>query len=182
MAQGGARLKWRGRIRAKHPKYGMLSTEMNAQYVNPFVEAVFELFSTMLQSKVARIGLGVSNGERQADEVMSLIGFSGVLRGTVALAMPLSTSQGMVRRLLGDGVFADDETVSDTIAEMVNIVAGAAKSKLSLQVKATLELSLPVVVHGEEFEVFSPSQAIWLEVPFTSDLGPLCMRLSFLSS
>ncbi|MBX7255078.1 MAG: chemotaxis protein CheX [Candidatus Hydrogenedentes bacterium] len=155
---------------------------MNAQYVNPFVEAVFELFSTMLQSKAARTGLGVSGGEQHPDEVMALIGFSGVVRGTVALAMPHNTCQGMVRRLLGEGVEADPETVSDTIAEMVNIVAGAAKSKLSLQVKETLELSLPVVVHGDEFEVFSPSHAIWLEIPFSSDLGPLCMRLSFQNS
>jgi len=154
---------------------------MNAQYVNPFVEAVFELFNTMLQAKAARVGLGVSGAQNQPNEVMALIGFSGAVRGTVALSMPLSTSQQMVLRLLGEGTEADPETVSDTIAEMVNIVAGAAKAKLSLQLKETLELSLPVVVHGDHFDVFSPSQAIWLEVPFSSDLGPLCMRLSFQS-
>ncbi len=155
---------------------------MNAQYVNPFVEAVFELFSTMLQAKAARIGLGVSGGQTQDNEVMALIGFSGLVRGTVALAMPLSTSRAMVLRLLGEDTEADPETVSDTIAEMVNIVAGAAKAKLSLQINETLELSLPVVVHGDQFEVMSPSHAIWLEVPFSSDIGPLCMRLSFQSN
>jgi len=87
----------------------------------------------------------------------------------------------MVSRLLGAGVSGDDETVADTIAEMVNIVAGSAKAKLSHKVKQTLELSLPVVFRGQDFEVYSPTKAVWVEVPFESELGSLRLRLSFKS-
>ena len=154
---------------------------MNAEFVNPFVESIYELFGTMLSAKIVRTGLAITEGQQLPHEVMALIGFSGVMRGTVALALPAETCQFMVSRLLGVDVRSDDETVSDTIAEMVNIVAGSAKARLSQKVKQTLELSLPVVFRGQDFDVYSPSKAVWVEVPFESDLGTLCLRLSFKS-
>ncbi|MCP4645679.1 MAG: chemotaxis protein CheX [bacterium] len=109
---------------------------------------------------------------------MALIGFSGMVKGTAALALPSSTCSAMANRLLGTDESSDEE-VSDTISEMVNIVAGAAKSKISESIGEVLELSLPVVLRGESFEVYSPSNAMWLEVPFSSDLGDFTLRLSF---
>lgn len=155
---------------------------MNVEFVNPFVESIYELFGTLLSSKVVRTGLSITEGHQMPHEVMALIGFSGVMRGTVALALPASTCQRMVSRLLGIEVPTDDESVSDTIAEMVNIVGGSAKAKLSTKLKQTLELSLPVVFRGDDFDVYSPSKAVWVEVPFESELGPLRLRLSFKSN
>lgn len=155
---------------------------MKAELVNPFVESVYELFGTMLSAKIVRVGLAITEGQQMPHEVMALIGFSGVMRGTVALALPSRTCSLMVGRLLGEEMQSDDESVSDTIAEMVNIVAGSAKAKLSQKVKQTLELSLPVVFRGNDFEVYSPSKAVWVEVPFESDFGPLQMRLSLKSN
>lgn len=152
---------------------------MKAEFVNPFLESVYELFHTMLSAKVERTGIGVSDGQRRATEIMALIGFSGAVRGTVALALPESTCSAMVARLLGDLADSSDETVGDTIGELVNIVAGAAKAKLSLKVNQTLDLSLPVVFTGDQYEVYSPSQAVWLEVPFSSELGDVVLRLTF---
>lgn len=154
---------------------------MKAEFVNPFVESVYYLFGTMLSSKVARTGLAITEGQQQPHEVMALIGFSGVMRGTVALALPSETCSKMLARLLGAEVADDDETLSDAIAEMVNIVAGSAKAKLSEKLKTTLELSLPVVFRGSNFDVYCPSKAVWVEIPYMSDLGPLTLRLSFKS-
>lgn len=152
---------------------------MKADLVNPFVESVYELFQTMLSSKVARVGLAVSDGQKRPAEIMALIGFSGVIRGTVALSLPARTCRAMVERLLGTETETTEETISDTISEMVNIVAGSAKARLSLKVKQILDLSLPVVLTGQRYEVYSPSQAVWLEIPFASDLGDFVLRLTF---
>ena len=155
---------------------------MNADFVNPFIESIYDLFHTMLSAKVTRTGIGVSDGQRKPAEVMAIIGFSGMIRGTVGLALPAPTCAAMVQRLLGDLADTSDETASDTIGELVNIVAGAAKAKLSAKVKQTLDLSLPVVFSGDQYEVYSPSQAVWLEVPFSSELGDLAVRLTFQSN
>jgi chemotaxis protein CheX len=152
---------------------------MNAEFVNPFIESIYELFNTMLGAKVARTGIGISDGQKRSAEIMALIGFSGAVRGTVGLALPSATCAAMVTRLLGEAADTSDETINDTIAEMVNIVAGSAKAKISVKIKQTLELSLPVVVTGKQYEVYSPSQAAWLEIPFSSELGDLVVRLTF---
>ena len=84
-----------------YPAGETIGGEMRADLVNPFVESAYELFQTMLSSKVARVGLTVSDGQKRPAEIMALIGFSGVIRGTVALSLPASTCRAMVERLLG---------------------------------------------------------------------------------
>ncbi len=63
------------------------------------------------------------------------------------------------------------------MAELVNIVAGGAKVRFSDGGKP-VELSLPTVVRGSHFSVDYPSQAVWLEVPFQSELGAFTLRVT----
>src|SRR5690242_12755875 len=116
---------------------------MKADLVNPFIESVYELFSTMLSSNAVRGEIKLSDGKKHPAEIMALIGFSGVVKGTVGLALPTDTCHAMIIRLLGHDADISDETVSDTIGELVNIIAGSAKAKISLKVHETLNLSLP---------------------------------------
>lgn len=152
---------------------------MKVEYINPFIESVYELFSTMLSSKASRGDVGVSDGKANPRDIMALIGLSGPARGMVALAFPVETALTIVNRLLGTESRVLDDTVSDAIAEVVNIVAGGAKAKFKLGSGPPIDLSLPTVVRGNSFSVDYPSKSIWLEVPFNSDLGPFTMRVTF---
>jgi len=152
---------------------------MKVEYINPFIESVYELFSTMLSAKAARGDVGVSDGKTNPRDIMALIGLSGQARGMVALSFPISTALAIVNRLLGTELTVMDDTVSDAIAEVVNIVAGGAKAKFKIAQSTPLDLSLPTVVRGDSFSVEYPSKSIWLEVPFNSDLGPFTMRVTF---
>jgi len=154
---------------------------MRVEYINPFIESVYELFTTMLSSKAVRGDVGVARGEGGGNphDLMAIIGLSGPARGTVALAIPEQTAINIVERLLGMRPKQLDETVSDAIAEVVNIVAGGAKAKFGITSGPPIQLSLPTVVHGTSYNVDYPSKSIWLEVPFNSDLGGFTMRVTF---
>lgn len=153
---------------------------MKVEYINPFIESVYELFSTMLSSEAKRGTVGVSRKAPNPRDIMALIGLSGPARGMVALAFPLPTALNMVNRLLGTDTKVIDDTVSDAVAELVNIVAGGAKAKFPLEEGvAPIDLSLPTVVRGSNYNVDYPSQSIWLEVPFESDLGHFSLRVTF---
>ena len=152
---------------------------MKVEYINPFIETVYELFSTMLGSEAKRGEVGLSNGEGNPRDIMALIGLSGPARGMVALAFPVDTALAMVNRLLGTQTRVLDDTVSDGVAELVNIVAGGAKAKFKVGDGPPIDLSLPTVVRGNSYSVDYPSQAVWLEVPFTSDLGSFTLRVTF---
>jgi chemotaxis protein CheX len=152
---------------------------MKVEHINPFIEAVYELFHTMLQGEVSRGEIGVCAGSKNPRDIMALIGMSGPTRGTVALSFPTSTALAMVGKLLDTHVTIIDETVSDGIAELVNIVAGSAKAKLVRDDESPMDLSLPTVVRGNNYSVDYPSQAVWLEVPFKSSLGEFNLRVTF---
>lgn len=152
---------------------------MKVEYINPFIESVFELFSTMLSAEARRGEVNVCRGSGTAREITGLIGLSGPARGTVALSFPTGTALAMCSRLLGMETLVVDETVSDAVAELVNIVAGSAKAKLKVANGEPIDLSLPTVVRGSCYSVDYPSKVMWLEVPFTSDLGPFSLRVTF---
>jgi chemotaxis protein CheX len=152
---------------------------MKVEYINPFIESTYDLFTTMLSSKALRGDVGLAGEKANPKDIMGLIGLSGPARGMVALAFPVETALNMVNRLLGMEINAVDDTVSDAIAEMVNIVAGGAKAKLKIGDGPPIDLSLPTVVRGSNYNVDYPSGSVWLEVPFDSDLGTFTLRVTF---
>lgn len=151
---------------------------MKVEHVNPFIESVHEMFTTMFQAGVTRGEVGICRGETDPKDIMALIGLSGQVRGTVTLAFPVKTALAIVGRLLGTEHRVLDDTVSDAIAEVVNIVAGGAKAKLKVD-GPPVDLSLPTVVRGNSFSIDYPSKSIWLQVPFESDLGHFTLRVTF---
>lgn len=152
---------------------------MKVEYINPFIQSTHELFSTMLSSKVERGKAGVTTSKKNPYDITAMIGVSGYARGMVSLSFPKATALQMCGRMLGMEMAEMDDTVSDAVAEMVNIVAGGAKAKFPQKDGRPLALSLPTVIRGSNYEVDYPSDSTWLEVPFTSDLGEFSMRVTF---
>ncbi len=152
---------------------------MKVEYINPFIEATYDLFTTMLGARATRGDVGLAKDQANPRHIMALIGLSGMARGMVALSFPLDTALNMVNQLLGTDIKVLDDTVSDAIAEMVNIVAGGAKAKLNTGDEEPIDLSLPTVVRGNSYNIDYPSGSIWLEVPFDSDLGSFSLRVTF---
>ncbi len=154
---------------------------MRTEWINPFVESVVSLCTTMLSCHVQRGQLGIANAEAVAGgDITGLIGLSGPARGMVALSFPSGTAHAMVSRLLSLSEEETADSVSDGVAELVNIVAGSAKARFSKGEAAdVISLGLPTVIHGGGELVKSPRKSTWLDVPFSSDLGPFSLRVTF---
>lgn len=132
----------------------------------------------MLGTEVTRGDVGVTKEGFKPNSVISMIGMSGPVTGTVAISLPKETALAIIKALLGTEQEEIDETVTDGVAEIVNMIAGAAKAKLTADGGAVTQLSLPTVVYGENYQVNYPTQSVWLEVPFDTDLGPLTLRVT----
>jgi chemotaxis protein CheX len=153
---------------------------VKAEYINPFVDSVNDLFITMLGRSVKRGDIGLATSTKTLDEeIVALIGMSGEARGTVTLSFPIKTAFAIASCLLGVEIIEMNETVADTVSEVVNIIAGGAKGKLSSKFSSPLELSLPTVIRGTGYTVAYPLNTIWVEIPFHSDLGPFQLRVTF---
>ena len=151
---------------------------MKVEFVNPFIESVYNLFETMLGCSVERGVPGISKGEPNLRDITALIGLSGTIKGTVALAFPVNTALSMVGMLLGMEIKTVDDTVTDGLGELVNIIAGGAKAKFSEIHGPPIDLSLPTIVRGSNYTVKYPSGVTWLEIPFRSELGDFYLRVT----
>ena len=152
---------------------------MKVEYINPFIESTYDLFSAMLSSKAKRGDVGLAGKEFGQADVTALIGLSGYAKGMVAISFPKETALNMCGKLLGTEPTEIDDTVSDAVAELVNIAAGGAKAKFPRKDGEIIDLSLPTVVRGQGYKVDYPSGSVWLEVPFDSDLGMFTLRVTF---
>ena len=150
---------------------------MDVSIINIFVASVEELFSTMLNCPVTLARACKANAVVAHQEIISLIGMSGALRGTVALILPLTTATSLVGRFVGAPMADDDPELTDAVAELVNIVAGSAKAKLNSDQKP-INLSIPNVIRGKGQTVLAPSYATWIELAFTSELGSFKLRVT----
>ncbi len=150
---------------------------MDVSYVNPFVESVGSVFSTMLGVKPQRQAVRISNGSPGGARITSLIGISGQMHGCVALCFPPETALKLACKMLGTEIGEINSEVIDAISELVNIVAGSAKAKFNAD--PPLQLGLPTVVEGVTYRVKYPSRSIWLEVPFSSDAGEFSMEVTY---
>ncbi len=153
--------------------------EMKTGHINLFIESVQNLFLSMLGCKANPGKAGIADGVGNSEGITALIGLSGPIRGNVALTFPEKTVLNVINRMLGSKMRVVDELVTDSVAELVNIVAGGAKKKLSSADGPPVDLGLPTVLSGNGYVVQYPSKSIWFEVPFTSDLGSFTLQVTF---
>lgn len=152
---------------------------MDTGLVNPFIDSVCGLFAKLLDMKVKQGDLSIRQGYNNPNDLMAMVGLGTPARGTVTLSFPQETACAVVSRLIDTRLEDVDETVVDGLAELVNIVAGSAKEKLVPPDMPPVELSLPTVVRGRKEILESTGQAPWLDVTFTSELGPFSLALTF---
>lgn len=152
---------------------------MDVKYVNPFIESVFELFSTMLDCEAKRGDVGVAREGGNDRDLVALVGLSGPASGMLSMSFPVATALNIAGRMLGMETKVLDDSVSDVVSEVVNIVGGGAKAKMVNENQEPINLGLPTVVRGNSYAVDYPSGSIWLEVPFTSELGSFGLRVTF---
>ncbi|HEY9765259.1 MAG TPA: chemotaxis protein CheX [Chroococcales cyanobacterium] len=150
---------------------------MKAEYINPFIESVDNVFQTMLGVTPKRGAPHIAGADDHAGwDISALIGLSGKARGMVALCFPTNTALSVITRLFGEETNSIDQTVIDGISEFVNMVAGSAKAKFNTD--PPIDIGLPMVVRGSNYRLEPPSRAVWLSVPFESELGPFVLEVS----
>jgi len=144
---------------------------MQAEHINPFLTAVSNTFSTMLQCEARRGEMSLAaNPGGQTFPVSGVIGLSGKAAGTVVINLSEEVAIKGASAMLMMELTELDADVIDAVGEIANMVAGQAKAELE---EYDLSVSLPNVVTGKGHEVRFPSDAKPIAVEFDTDFGPL---------
>ncbi len=129
---------------------------MQADILNIFIDSVINTLKTMCNiiPKRNSLALKKANGVSKGD-ISGVIGLVGDLSGLIGITFPEKLAFVIVNRMIGEEIDAINSTVEDAIGEIINIIAGNAKSNLK-EKNYDLNMSLPSVIVGEDHSITSP--------------------------
>lgn len=148
---------------------------MDSGHIIAFVEAVKDLFDTMLKMPVSVKKPHPKSTDRASYDVSGIITLTGTVNGTIILSFPTDLARSLITRFVGIEVTEDDPDFADAIGELVNIVAGGAKARFQDQ-KAVI--SCPSVVIGENHRVMHRRDAPIIVIPCECECGSFAVEVS----
>jgi chemotaxis protein CheX len=153
---------------------------MNVAYVNPFLSATIELFEkTFAITPVPGEIFLDERARKHRWDISAVMVLTGNALGVVAIRLTRLLADKLLKKSGVEWKGEEErESLCDAmVSEMVNIIAGNAAGKLS---GYEIEISLPIVIQGENHTVSWPDRAPIIGVPFSTDCGPFMVNVSLI--
>ncbi len=152
---------------------------MDVRFINPFIAAIKNVFSTMVKTDVTIGKPMIRPGDHRSADVSGVIGLSGDVAGAVVLSFPKEVACRLASAFAGTELTVDDEDFTDAIGELANMVAGNAKKDLS---GFSVSISLPSVIVGAGHTVSQSAKAgPQLVIPCQSPFGPFEVEVAMVA-
>ncbi len=152
---------------------------MKAEFINPFLTAILNVLSTMAMLEAKPGKPTRKNNQVACGDVTGIIGMaSDQTKGTMAITFTEPVILEITKRMLGEELTEIDETVSDMVGELTNMVTGGAKAVLS-EKGYSFDMAIPSVISGKNHVISHKSKAPIVIVPFTSEAGDFFIEICF---
>jgi len=143
---------------------------VDIKYIEPFIEAATNAFMEMfkVEPTVEKPYL-MSTEALQEWKISGVIGIAGETKGVVVLSFYDDMAIKITEMVTGKKIENFNDDVVDAVGEMVNIIAGNAKSGLE---DYKLMISLPSIIQGEHHKIWWPtSKYPIIGIPFMTKVG-----------
>jgi chemotaxis protein CheX len=127
---------------------------MRVEYINPFVEAAFNVLKEVLNTDVKRGDLFLKSSSMQIMGVAAMVGLAGDVEGRVLFDMNKETALFVVSAMNGEEFKVMDEMAKATIQELANMITAQAVTKLH-DLGFKFDLTPPALFTGDNMEVSS---------------------------
>jgi len=153
---------------------------MKASYINPFLSSTIALFESLF-------GFSPQPGDAFLDErahthrwdISAVMVLTGNAIGVVAIRLtrPLANKLLELSGVTPTNVGDQEELMNGMVGEVVNIIAGNASAKLA---SYDIEISVPIVIQGQNHTVAWPDSTPIIAVPFSTPYGPFLVNISLI--
>jgi chemotaxis protein CheX len=147
---------------------------MHVSHINPFISSVQLVFETMLNTKVSVNKPFIKKDARFCHDITGIISLSGNAVGTVAVSFPMQTANNAVEAFSGVRVESIDDSFSDAIGELANMIAGNAKKNLEVH---NVSISVPTVIIGSGHRLGAHRLGAWIVLECNCALGPFSIEV-----
>ena len=150
---------------------------INAEYVNPFLEAASAVFKQLLNVDLRRGKLVIKDVPQPSHDVAIIIGITGAVTGQVVFSMCLEMV-GKIAKVLTPGLSDKDiaNEWKDIVGEVANMITGNAMNLFAYSGKR-VEMTTPTVIEGESFTITLIKQTT-LGINLYSPFGQLEMNVA----
>jgi chemotaxis protein CheX len=125
---------------------------MRVEYINPFVEAAFNVMKEVLNTDVKRGELYLKSTSMPVMGVAAIVGLAGDVEGRVLFDMNKATALQIASTMNNEKITALDELAKATITELANMITAQAVTKLH-DLGFRFDLTPPAIFTGENMEV-----------------------------
>jgi len=149
---------------------------MNVKFLNPFVEAAYEVVQAETGLAFTRGDLILEKEAFRTDEVTVILSIIGRVEGTVFYSLTEKTAIGLAERMMNEKFASFIELAQSGIAELGNVITGRASVKLSHNGYEST-ISTPTMLLGRGATI-STLDFPRLVVPLNSEHGSLEIHLA----
>jgi len=152
---------------------------MNVEFVNPFLESMLNVLSTMATIEAKPGQPSIKTNEIALGDVTGIMGMSSrQAKGTLAITFTEKVILEITKSMLGEEVTKVDDTVTDMVGEITNMVTGGAKKELSER-GYKFDMAIPSVISGKDHIVSHKTKSPVIIVPFSTESGEFFVEVCF---
>lgn len=153
---------------------------MNADYINPFLNATINVLETMAFIKPQLSGKPYLKKKEELTkaDVTGIIGLTGHERGSIAVCFSKKCILRIVKGMLGEEKFYIDTEVRDAVGELTNIIAGDGRRILALE-GCSFEASIPTIIVGPNHYIEHKTKGPIIVIPFKIEDDPFFVEACF---
>jgi chemotaxis protein CheX len=144
---------------------------MRVEYINPFVEAAFNVLREVLHEDVRRGELYLKSTSMPVMGVAAIVGLAGDVEGRVLFDMDKDAALKIASVMNQEELKDFDDLVKATITELANMITAQAVTKLH-DLGFRFDLTPPAIFTGDNMEV-SNSDVEALIVPMETPQGKI---------
>jgi chemotaxis protein CheX len=149
---------------------------MNVKFLNPFVEAAYEVLRIETGVAMERGEIGLEKEPYVTEDVTVILSLVGRVAGNVFYSMSEQTALTLAGRILGETFREFNSLAQSGIAEIGNVITGRASVKLS-EAGYEATISPPTLLQGRG-AVISTLDYARLVVPLYGECGSLIIHLA----
>jgi chemotaxis protein CheX len=151
---------------------------MRIEYINPFVEAAFDILNEILATTVKRGQLYLKKLGEGMKGVAVVIGVTGSLQGRIVFDMTEETALKIASKLNGEEFKTFNDMARSTIGEIANMITGRSVTKLEKE-KMSFNFTPPTIITGENLNIFEFAGMEALIIPLDTNIGIVEINIAF---
>lgn len=157
------------------------------EFSKPFIDALVDTFEKMVHTEIKPQNPKIKTTSVARGDITAIIGMNGTVekdgqikdfKGLLALSWPEPLYVALAGRMLFEEYEEYNDEISDSGAEIANIVMGNAKGHLA-NIGYKIGMASPTSVRGNGHEIKYPPNTTVIEITIGTDIGDFSLEICY---